>query len=113
MSVCDVGVLWLNAETDRVVFDVRLTREDRYFVLDGVQIRPRKGRPPTEVGRWTSKIFRCLCATVGRDSSCCAVVDDSNLYLCQGGFVFVVVCLLVCLSLSVGKFVQKLPNRFA
>ena len=32
-------------------------------------------------------------------------------YLCQGGYVFVVVCLPVCLSVS--NFAQKLPNGFA
>jgi len=32
-------------------------------------------------------------------------------YLCQGGYVFVVVCLSVCLSVS--NFEQKLLNGFA
>ena len=32
-------------------------------------------------------------------------------YICQAGYVFVIVCLSVCLSVS--NFAQKLPNGFA
>jgi len=35
---------------------ILVTRDDGYFVLDGEWIRPPKGRPPTEVRRWTSEI---------------------------------------------------------
>ena len=48
-SVCDVGVLWVNASTDRVVFGVRVDRGQLYFVSDGSESDSRKGDVP-EVG---------------------------------------------------------------
>ena len=41
LSVCDVGVLWLNAWRDfELFFNVKVITEDNYFVLDGVRIFP-------------------------------------------------------------------------
>jgi len=47
------------------LFDVRVTTEDSYFALDGLQIRSRKGRPgifqpPTEVGWLDFRTFLAI-----------------------------------------------------
>jgi len=71
------------------------------------------------VGHCASKM--CHCILVLNFAECGAIftaVSPSDLavnYLRQGGYVFVVVCLSVYLSvyLFVSNFAQKLPNRFA
>jgi len=45
----------------------------------------------------------------GTDRRFQLLVYDS--YLCQGGYVFLIVCLSICLFVS--NFMQKLPNGFA
>lgn len=50
VCMCNVGVLWLNSQTDRVGFwyeGCQLATQNSYFVLDGIWICPWSGRLPT------------------------------------------------------------------
>jgi len=60
---------------------------------------------PTDCFTWAINSNICLAA-----SNYLLLKLLCRYYLCQGGYVIVVVCLSVCLSVS--NFAQKLPNGF-
>jgi len=78
VRVCDVRVLWLNANIDRAVLLCEGTTNNSYIVLDGFGSVHRKGDLPLEVSVGLSAGWRCYLFTVLNSHLLLASVGHSS-----------------------------------